>query len=118
MILRLGRQELRRQPPEDVRDGALREPDLRVARHPRRLEADVAELVDERLERNAVLERVRNRLRERVGKARDRRSFLRHHEENLARLAVLEQADRDVALVALDVELVRDRLALVRKLAP
>ena len=115
MILRLGRQELRREPAEDVVDDRLREADLRVARHSRRLESHVAELVDERLQRDAVLQRVRDRLRERVGEAGDRRSFLRHHEEDLAGLAVLEETDGDIALVSGDVELVGDRLALVRQ---
>ena len=109
--LRLGRQELRRHPPEDVVHDRLREPDLRVPRHPGRLEPHVAELVDEDLQRHAVLQRVRDGLRERVREAGDRRAFLRHHEEDLARRAVLVQADGDVALVAGDVELVRDRAA-------
>ena len=112
-VLRFGRQELRRQPPEDVVDDRLREADVRVLRHARRLEADVAELVDEILQRHAVLQRVADRLRERVGEARDRRAFLRHRQEQLAGLAVLVEADGDVALVAGDVELVRDRLPLV-----
>ena len=77
----------------------------------------MAELVHEGLQRHAVLQRVGDRLRERVGEARDRRAFLRHHEEDFARLSILEEADRDVALVALDVELVRDRVPLVRQLA-
>ena len=67
--LRLRRQELRRHPPEDVVDDRLREADLRVLRHARRLEADVAELVHQRLQRHAVLQRVGDRLRERVGEA-------------------------------------------------
>ena len=115
--LRLRRQELRRHPAEDVVDDRLGEPHVGVLGHARRLEARVAELVDQRLQRHAVLQRVADRLGERVGKARDRRAFLGHHQEDLARHAVLEQADRDVALVAGDVELVRDRLALVGQLA-
>jgi hypothetical protein len=43
------------------------------------------------------LQRVGNRLRERVGESRDGRSFLGHHEEDLARLPIVEQADRDVS---------------------
>src|SRR5262249_46660377 len=98
------RQELRRHPAEDVVDDRLREADVGIARHPGRLEADVAELVDEILERDAVLQRVTDRLREGVGEARDRRAFLRHHDEQLAWHAVLIEADRDVPLVAGDVE--------------
>src|SRR5215471_6707417 len=56
------RQELRRHPAEDVVDDRLREADVGIARHPGRLEADVAELVDEILERDAVLQRVTDRL--------------------------------------------------------
>ncbi len=58
------------------------------------------------------------RLRERVREARDGRAFLRHDQEDLTRLTVLEQPHRDVTLVALDVELVRDGLPLFGQLAP
>ena len=116
--LRFGREELRRHPPEDVVDDRLREPHLGVLGHPRRLEARVAELVHEHLQRHAVLQRVGNRLREGVGKARNRRAFLGHRQEDLARRPVVEEPDGDVALVAGDVELVRDRVALVRQLPP
>ena len=92
--LRLRRQELRRHPPEDVVDDRLGEADVGVLRHARRLEADVAELVDQVLQRHAVLQRVADRLRERVGKAGDGRAFLRHDEEDLAGRPVLEEARR------------------------
>ena len=53
----------------------------------------------------------------RVHQAGDGRAFLGHGDEDLAGRAVLVLADGDVALVAADGELVRDRLALVGELA-
>src|SRR5205809_7578741 len=38
-----------------------------------------------------VLERVADRLRERVGEARDRRAFLRHHDEEIGRASCRER---------------------------
>src|SRR3984893_5270716 len=77
----------------------------------------MGELVHERLERNAVLERQADRRREGIHQARDRRALLRHAQEDLARLPVVEEADRHVTLVAGNVELVRDAAALVGELA-
>ena len=91
--------------------------DLRVPGEARRLEARVRELVDQELQRHAVLQRQRGRGGEAVHQAGDGRAFLGHGDEDLARRAVLVHADGDVALVAADRELVRDRLALVGQLA-
>ena len=77
----------------------------------------MAELIHQILERHAVLQRIADRLRECIGEAGDRRAFLRHHEEDFARRAVFEEAHGDVALVARDIELVRERVTLVRQLA-
>ena len=52
---------------------------------------------------------------EAVHQAADGGTFLGHGDEDLARLAVGIEADGDVALVSADVELVRDRRALVRQ---
>ena len=64
------------------------------------------ELVDENLERDAVLQADRDRRAEHVHQAADRRTLLGHRDEQLARPAVGIEADVDVALVTLDVELV------------
>ena len=77
----------------------------------------MAELVDQRLQRHAVLQRVADGLGEGVGETRNGRAFLRHHQKDFSRHAVFEQADRDVALVAGNVELVRQCVALVWQLA-
>ncbi len=74
----------------------------------------LAELVHEELQRHAILQPVAHRRREAVHQARNRRAFLRHRDEQLTRRSVLEQAHRDVALVARHRELVRDRLPLIR----
>ena len=52
-----------------------------------------------------------------IHQAADGGAFLGHRDEQLARLAVLEQADGEVALVAGDVELVRERDARLRQAA-
>src|SRR5688572_21426459 len=77
----------------------------------------MTELVDEHLQRHAVLERVRNRLRESIGESGNRRPFLCHRQEDFARLAILEEPYCDVALVTRDVEFVCNRRTLVGKLA-
>ena len=68
-------------------------------------------------QRHAVLQRQRDGGGEAVHQARDGRALLGHPHEDLARLAGLVQADVDVALVARDRELVRERLPLVGQLA-
>src|SRR5919109_1453715 len=81
--------------------------------------ADVAELVDEHLKRHAVLEADRDRGRECVHQALDRRALLADvGEEDLADRAVRILAGGDVALLHPDSELVRDRLALLRHPGP
>ena len=114
-LLRLARQELRRQPPEDVVHDGLRHRNLGVLRESRRLEAAVGELVDEDLKRHAVLQRHGHRLSEGVHQTRNGRPLLGHQQEDLAGLAVLVQADGEEPLVAVDRELVGDGLPLVRQ---
>ena len=94
--------------PEDVVDDRLGDGDLRVAGEARWLEAKVGELGHEVAERHAVLEGQADRRRQRVHEAGDRGALLGHLDEDLAGLAVRVEADRDVALVAGDLELVRD----------
>ena len=111
-----GVEEARRQPAHDVVGQRLRERDLRVGRHALGVEAHVAELAHERLQRHAVLEPDRDRGRERVHHPAQRRAVLADvGEEDLAQRAVLVLAGGDVALVAGDRELVRQRLALARQ---
>ena len=109
--------ELHPEPAEDVVDQALRERDVRVGRHAHRLEALVGELVDDALDRHAVLERQADGGAERIHQATDGGAFLRHGDEELARLAVVVEADDEVALMASDVELVRHGLAGVGQAA-
>src|SRR3982750_482625 len=56
LLLLVGGEELLAHPAEDVVDDRLGDPDVRVVRHPARLEAHVAELRDVHLERHAVLQ--------------------------------------------------------------
>ena len=115
LLLGVGVQEARGEPAHDVVGHRLRERDLRVRGDPFRLEAHVGELPHERLERHAVLQRDRDRRRERVHHAAEGRALLADvGEEDLADRAVLVHAGGDVALVAAERELVRERLALAR----
>ena len=110
--------ELDAEPAEDVIDEALGVRDVRVLRVARRLEAGVRELVHEDL---AAARRIAGSsdvsVPMVVHQAADGAAFLGHGDEQLAGPAVLEQADGDVALVAGDVELVRERLARVGQAA-
>ena len=82
------------------------------------LEAGVREFFAEQFQRHAVLQRDRDGQRKAVHQAADGGSFFRHGDEEFAGLAVGIEADGDVALVAADVEFVRDRRALVLQLVP
>ena len=73
------------------------------------------ELADERIQRHAVLQGHAGECADAVHQAADGGTFLRHGDEELARLAVFEQADREVAFVARDVELVRERRPRIRQ---
>ena len=77
----------------------------------------MGELLDQDLERYPVLQGQRDGGGEGVHQPGDGAPFLGHHQEDLARSSVRIDADRDVALVALDVELVGDGPALVGQLA-
>ena len=67
-----------------------------------------ANLRDERFQRHAVLQRHAGQRADAVHQAADGGAFLGHGDEQFAGLAVLEQADGEVAFVAGDVELVGD----------
>src|SRR5206468_7797162 len=114
----LAGEEPRAQEPEDVVDERFRHRDVRVLREPGRLEAGMAELGDENLERHAVLEGHRRQHADRVHEPGDRTPLLRHLDEDLPRRTVLEEAYVEVALVSADVEFVADRLAVVWKPPP
>ena len=77
----------------------------------------MAELIDEDLQWNAVLQRHRAGCREAVHDAGKRRSFLGHHDENLARRPVFIHTDREIALMAGHAELMRQGMTLDRKMA-
>src|SRR5438270_8471986 len=107
------REEAIADPAEDVVDDRLRESDLRIAGPAGGLEAHVRELLDEMRQRDPVLERERDAETEGVHHPREGRPLLRHRDEELARRAVVEEADGDVALVSFDRELVGERCARV-----
>src|ERR1700694_5486340 len=108
LLLLIRREELLAHPPEHVVDDRLRDSDVRIVRLAARLEAHVRELRDIDLERNAVLEAQRDRDHERVHEARQGRALLGDVHEDVARGAVLVEADVDVALVVADAELAAD----------
>ncbi len=103
----LGAQELRTQPSEDVIGDRFGIGNLRVAGPAAGFEADVAELVHQELERNAVLQVVADGGCEAIHQAGNGGAFLCHGDENFAGRAVLIQADGYVAFMAADGELVR-----------
>ena len=74
----------------------------------------VRKLLHERLHRYAILQRHRDRRAEGIHQPADGAAFLGHRDEHFAGRAVIVQADRDVAFVPGDVELVRHRLARAR----
>ena len=116
--LLLAGEEAQLQPAEDVVHDRLGEADLGVVGPAARLEAGVREFLAQQLERHTMLQRDRHRQGEAVHEPADRRAFFCHGDENFARAAVGIEADRDVALVSADVELVRHRHALFRQLVP
>ena len=107
--------ELHAQPAEDVVGDALGDRDVRVLGEPGRLEPAMRELVDEDLQRHAVLQADRDRRPQDVHQAADRRALLGHRDEELAGPAVGIEADVDIPLVALDVELVGQAAAGMRQ---
>src|SRR5712692_5234576 len=113
----IGGDEPPTQPARDVVEHRLGVRDGRVAGVTRGLEARIDELVHQRLERHAILQADGNRQREAVHEPGERGALLGHLDKDLARRAVLVHAHGDVALVAPDGELVRDRVALARQLA-
>ena len=78
----------------------------------------MAELIDERFQRHAILQRHRSQNRHRVHQPGDNRTFLVHAEENFARLSIIVEADVDVALMSPDAELVRNSVSFVRQPFP
>ena len=89
---------------EDVVHDRLRHAHVRVVRQTGRLEAQVGELLDEGLERHAVLQADRDGDREGVHHAGQGRALLAELEEDLAELRVVVGAGREVALGATDGE--------------
>src|SRR6185312_9731094 len=87
------------QPAEQVIHDRRRDRDFLVAGEARRLEPRALELLDQDRERHAVLQRERDRGGERIHQAGDHRALFRHADEDLARRAILVEADGDVALV-------------------
>src|SRR2546427_2182024 len=110
-------QELRREVAEDVIHDRFCVRDLRIRCETGGLEARVAELIDEDLQWNPVLQRHRAGCGEAVHDAGKRRSFLGHHDENLAGGPVLVLADGEIAFVAGHAEFMRERVTLDRKMA-
>ena len=78
---------------------------------PHRLEPHVRELVDQRLQRHAVLQADRDRRAEGIHQAADGGTFLGHRDEQLAGAAFRIKPDVDVPFVSADVELVRQGVA-------
>src|SRR5579883_2961963 len=111
------RDEFSAEPAADVIDDRFRVADFGIAGVAGRLEAGVAEFIDERAQRNAVLQCDGGGQGEGVHDAGERGAFLGHLDEDLAGRAVLVFADGEIAFVAADGKFVGDGGALVGKLA-
>lgn len=103
--------------PEDVVDDALGVRNVGVAGPAGGLEASVAELVDQGIERHTVLQGERRFGADDIHQTADGRPFLRHRDEEFTGRVVLEQTDGDIPLMSTDVELVGQRLAGVGQAA-
>src|ERR1017187_6295970 len=112
-----GAEELRAEPAENVIHDRLGVGNLLVPGPAAGLETHVRELVHQELERDAVLQVEADRRGERIHQPGDGRTFLRHGDEDLARLAFVVHAHRNVSFVSADRELMRDGAALVGQLA-
>ena len=106
------RKEAQIQPAEDVIHQALRVADLLVARPARGLEPRVRKLLAQHAQRNAMLQRQRDRSGKCIHQAGDCRTLLRHLDEDLARLSGRIQTHRDVALMPRNRKLMGDGSAL------
>ena len=111
--LLLAGQEAQLEPAEDVVHDRLGEADVGGFAPAAGLEAGVGEFFAQQFQRHAVLQRDGDGAGEAVHEAGDGGAFFRHGDEDFAGLAVGIEADGDVAFVSADVELVRDRHALV-----
>src|SRR6476659_9164414 len=87
---------------------------VRIFCEPARFEPLIREFLHQTLERHAVLKCNRSERADGVHQTADSAALLRHRDEELARLAVLVQADGDVAFVTGNLELVCQRRARVR----
>src|SRR5450631_581258 len=105
----LPREEAQLQPAEDVVHQRLGITDLLVASPARRLKACVRKLLAEHLEGNTMLQRDGDGGGKGIHQSGDGGSFLAHLDEYLAGLPVGIQADRDVAFMSGNGELVRER---------
>ena len=96
--------ELAAEPAENVIRNAGRAADVGILGETARLETLVGEFLHQAFERHAVLQSNRGERADRIHQAADGAAFLRHRDEEFARHAVFEKADRDVAFVARDLE--------------
>ena len=106
------------EPPVDIIHDGFRHREFGIVRESRRFKPHVAELIDERFQRHAILQRHRSQNRHCVHQPGDNRALLVHAEENFARLSIIVEADVDVTFVSTDAELVRDSISLVRQPLP
>ena len=100
------------QPAEDVIGDRLCEADLAITAPAAGLETRVRKLLAEDLQRNAVLQSERDLGCEGVHQSRNGRAFVRHLDEDLARLSVGIETNGNVAFMSRDRELMCERCTL------
>src|SRR5437660_3681666 len=105
--------ELAGQPAKDVIGNAGRVANVRILGKAAWLESLIGELLRERLERHAVLKRNRRQSADGVHQPTDGAAFLRHGNEQFARLTVFVQANRDVTFMSRNLEPMRQRHARI-----
>ena len=109
--LNIAGDELDAHPAKYVVDDRRSSANLRVLGEAGWLEPLMAELAHQSRERHAVLQGDTRQSSSAVHQSSNGRSLLGHSDEHLAGCAVLEQADRQIALVAGDIKFVSYRLA-------
>ena len=86
--------KLTTQPAEDIINQALGERDISVRGHAGWLKSCMSEFIDQRYQRNSILQRHRSTGSDYVHKSSDGGSFFCHGDKQFARLTVIVQADR------------------------
>ncbi len=107
--------ELAAHPAEDIVDETFGERNILVGGHAGRLETGVAEFIDQRNQRHAILQRHRRAGADDIHQAADGAALLGHSDKQLTRLAILIQPHRQIPFVSRDGKFVRNAVPRLGK---